>query len=99
MKRAGGSLALQKDVDHIIVHPWTEQMLGATHRDPWVQCTEDYERAPGHGLPELAYICRVLGKTPVRTAADRVMARLGAALLVRHASPGALIDIGPPLVA
>ena len=78
----------------IIVDPDAEQTMLAPQRRPWVGLTQGAKEDLPEMLTRLRRANTLLGITPRRTAADNVMARLGATIFVSVAQPGAMVNIG-----
>lgn len=81
-------------VDAIVVDPGAEQTILVAQRRPWVGLTQGAREDVDEMIARLRQANRLLGITPKRTAADNVMARLGATVFASVARPGAMVNIG-----
>ena len=84
-------------VDAIVVNPANEQLAPVPQRHHWPMFV------PGAGVSETSaqadvrFVNRLLGLTPRRSAADRALARAGAAVAARELRPGDIVNVGTGL--
>jgi propionate CoA-transferase len=81
-------------VDAIVVNPRSEQTGGVPQYRYWPMFTRGAGVEVKEAVEELKFVNRILGITPVRSAADLAVGRLAASLFVRVAHQGALVNIG-----
>ena len=84
-------------VDAIVVFSGTEQTGSIPHRKYWPLFTPGSTMPVAEGADRLRFINRVLGITPRRSAADTVLARLAASVLVKNVRKGAFVNVGTGL--
>lgn len=82
------------DVDAIVVNPHNEQTGSIPQRRCWRLFTPDPDMTEVEGVALLRFANDVLRITPVRTPADRALARLSARLFMRVSHRGAMVNIG-----
>jgi propionate CoA-transferase len=83
-----------KMIDAVVYYPDTEQAGGIFHRHHWPVFTTASDITIEEGLARVRFVNSLTGLTPRRTAADEVLARLGAATLLGNVKKGAYVNIG-----
>jgi propionate CoA-transferase len=81
-------------VDHIVVNPWNEQTISVPQGRFWDMFTPDFKGDARKAMEKLKFINNFLKITPVRDSVGRMMARLGASVVVKNAEAGSMINIG-----
>ena len=84
-------------VDAVVYHPDTEQTGAVFHRAPWLGITPDSDAPIERGLERVRFVNSLAPTIPRRSAADRVLGRLGAATLLANVPAGAPVSIGTGL--
>ena len=84
-------------VDAVVYHPDTEQAAGIFHRWYWPALTTESTIPIGEAMACAAFVSRLAGLTPRRTAVDAAVARLAAATLVAELEQGSCTAIGTGL--
>src|SRR5690606_34034298 len=83
-----------EDVDAIVVYPDTEQVVSVPYRKYWPMFTTESDVSMDEGIARVRFLNDMLGITPKRTPVDEALARFVACMFMRHARPGARVDIG-----
>jgi len=96
VEEPAGEVFLRADeVDAIVYHPDTEQIVTVFHRAPWSVFTTESDTSIEDGLARLRMLNRVAGRG--RSEADRFLARLAARALFDRVGEGARVSIGTGL--
>lgn len=81
-------------VDYIVVHPYNEQTASVRQRAYWPMFTPGAPVEASKAIRQLRFINNVLKITPVRSAVEFALGRLGARVFASAATPGAMVNIG-----
>jgi propionate CoA-transferase len=81
-------------IDHIVVHPWSEQAGTILQRRPWYLLTEGAKVKHAKAVARAKFLNNLLRVTPRRTALEEALARLAATQFTRMARRGNLVNIG-----
>ncbi|MBK7561267.1 MAG: hypothetical protein IPI68_07010 [Chitinophagaceae bacterium] len=82
------------DIDHIVVHPYNEQVGSVPQKKYWPMFTAGSTEDPIKALKKIKYINRFLKITPVRGETGHLLGRLGAFEFVKATGKGSLVNIG-----
>ncbi len=81
-------------VGAIVVNRHQEQTITVPQRHPWAMFTPGAHVDEHQALADLTFLNDLMRVSPHRTPADAATARLAAALIVRHVSRGAHVNVG-----